>query len=295
MPKNIIAIFLIITSIFCGTTMAALMKLAQFEINVYSAAFLRFFLGLVIIFPYILKSKFRVYRTNNFKIHLVRSCLNLPAMLLGFAALTMVPFEKISALHFIVPFIVTILAVIFLKEKIYIYRISALIIGFIGMLIILRPGIIDISLGIQMTLFSSFLWAVVIIITKKLTKDDSAITILTYQYTFMSISSFFIVLFFWQIPSLNTFLIIFLAALCGSILHISLNHSYKLVDVSLTQPYSFVGLIFASIYGYFIFGEFPDLFTWLGAFVIFIGIFIITYREVMLNKDYVRNKLNINT
>tara|TARA_Y100000590_G_C15599066_1_gene969259 strand:- start:113 stop:763 length:651 start_codon:yes stop_codon:yes gene_type:complete len=216
-------------------------------------------------------------------------------MLLGFAALTMVPFEKISALHFIVPFIVTILAVIFLKEKIYIYRISALIIGFIGMLIILRPGIIDISLGIQMTLFSSFLWAVVIIITKKLTKDDSAITILTYQYTFMSIASLFIVLFFWQTPSINTFLIIFLAALCGSILHIALNQSYKLVDVSLTQPYSFVGLIFASIYGYFIFGEFPDLFTWLGAFVIFIGIFIITYREVMLNKDYVKNKLNINT
>ena len=294
MPKNIIAIFLIIISIFCGTTMAALMKLAQFEINVYTAAFLRFFLGLVIIFPYILKSKFKVYKTNNFKFHLVRSCLNLPAMLLGFAALTMVPFEKISALHFIVPFIVTILAVIFLKEKIYIYRISALIIGFIGMLIILRPGIIDISLGIQMTLFSSFLWAVVIIITKKLTKDDSAITILTYQYTFMSISSLFIVLFFWQTPSLNTFLIIFLAALCGSILHIALNQSYKLVDVSLTQPYSFVGLIFASIYGYFIFGEFPDLFTWLGAFVIFVGIFIITYREVKLNKDYVRNKLNIN-
>jgi len=215
-------------------------------------------------------------------------------MLLGFAALTMVPFEKISALHFIVPFIVTILAVIFLKEKIYIYRISALIIGFIGMLIILRPGIISISLGIQMTLFSSFLWAVVIIITKKLTKDDSAITILTYQYTFMSICSFFIVLLYWETPSISTFFIIFLAALCGSILHIALNHSYKLVDVSLTQPYSFLGLIFASIYGYFIFGEFPDLFTWLGALVIFIGIFIITYRELILNKNYVRDKLNIN-
>ena len=215
-------------------------------------------------------------------------------MLLGFAALTMVPFEKISALHFIVPFIVTILAVIFLKEKIYIYRISALIIGFIGMLIILRPGIISISLGIQMTLFSSFLWAVVIIITKKLTKDDSAITILTYQYTFMSICSLFIVLFYWETPSISTFFIIFLAALCGSILHIALNHSYKLVDVSLTQPYSFLGLIFASIYGYFIFGEFPDLFTWLGALLIFIGIFIITYRELILNKNYVRDKLNIN-
>ena len=83
--------------------------------------FFVFFLGLVIITPYILKSKFKVYQTKNFKIHLIRSGLNLPAMLLGFAALTMVPFEKISALHFIVPFIVTILAVIFLKEKIRLY------------------------------------------------------------------------------------------------------------------------------------------------------------------------------
>ena len=115
------AILLIIISIFFGTTMAALMKLAQTDLNVYSVGFLRFFLGLVIITPYILKSKFKVYQTKNFKIHLIRSGLNLPAMLLGFAALTMVPFEKISALHFIVPFIVTILAVIFLKEKIRLY------------------------------------------------------------------------------------------------------------------------------------------------------------------------------
>ena len=121
MSKNMFAILLIIISIFFGTTMAALMKLAQTDLNVYSVGFLRFFLGLVIITPYILKSKFKVYQTKNFKIHLIRSGLNLPAMLLGFAALTMVPFEKISALHFIVPFIITILAVIFLKEKIRLY------------------------------------------------------------------------------------------------------------------------------------------------------------------------------
>ena len=295
MSKNIIAIILIFISIFFGTTMGALMKLAQNDLNVYTAGFLRFFLGFLIVLPYILKTKFKVYQTPNLKIHLIRSSLNLPAMLLGFAALSLVPLEKISALHFIVPFIVTILAVVFLKEKIRYYRISALITCFIGMLIILRPGIIDISIGIQMTLISSFIWAVVIIITKKLTKDDSSITILTYQYTFMTILSFFTVILFWQTPSLISFFYLLLAAISGTILHIALNHAYKLVDVSMTQPFSFVGLIIASLYGYFIFDEKPDLYTWIGALIIFVGVTLITIREIKLNKDLIKSKININS
>tara|TARA_B100000902_G_scaffold145216_1_gene142442 strand:+ start:55 stop:942 length:888 start_codon:yes stop_codon:yes gene_type:complete len=292
--KNTFAVLLIFLSIFFGTTMGTLMKLAQNDLNVYTAGFFRFFLGFLIILPYILKTKFSVYNTPNFKIHLIRSCLNLPAMLLGFAALAMIPFEKVSALHFVVPFFVTILAVIFLKEKIKFYRIAALIIGFLGMLVILRPGIIDISIGIQMTLLSSFIWAVVIIITKKLTKDDSAITILTYQYTFMTVLSFFIVIFFWQTPSLISFIYILSAAFSGSIFHIIINHTYKLVDVSMTQPFSFLGLLLASFYGYFIFDEKPDLYTWLGAIIIFIGVLVITLRELKLNKNINDNKFNIN-
>ena len=295
MPKNLFAILLILISVFFGSTMGAFMKLAQTDLNVYTAGFLRFFLGLIIITPYILKSKFKVYKTKNFKVHLIRASLNLPAMLLGFAALTIVPFEKISALHFIVPFIVTILAVIFLKEKIHLYRISALFIGFIGMLVILRPGIIDVSIGIQMALLSSFIWAIVIVITKKLTESDSAITILTYQYTFMTFLSFVLVLFFWSIPSLSSLIYIFLAACSGTILHIALNHAYKLVDVSMTQPFSFLGLVVASLYGYFLFDENPDMFTWIGSLIIFIGVTLIAYREIKLNKDLVRNKLNINS
>jgi len=294
-PKNLFAILLILISVFFGSTMGALMKLAQTDLNVYTAGFFRFFLGLIIITPYILKSKFKVYKTKNFKVHLIRASLNLPAMLLGFAALTIVPFEKISALHFIVPFIVTILAVIFLKEKIHLYRISALFIGFIGMLVILRPGIIDVSIGIQMALLSSFIWAIVIVITKKLTESDSAITILTYQYTFMTFLSFIVVLFFWSIPSLSSLIYIFLAACSGTILHIALNHAYKLVDVSMTQPFSFLGLVVASLYGYFLFDENPDMFTWIGSLIIFIGVTLIAYREIKLNKDLVRNKLNINS
>ena len=293
MPNNKIAIFLIIISVFFGTLMLTFLKLAQEEVNVYVAGFFRFILGLIIISPYIVKTKFTVFKTSHFKKHFVRSVLNLPAMLLYFSTLVMLPIEKVTAISFVAPLIVTVLAVLFLGEKIYIYRTLALILGFSGMLIILRPGFIDISIGVYMALFSSFLWSVVIIITKKISKEDSSITILSYQSVFMSIFSFIIVLFFWETPSSKTFFFLFLAALSGTILHLALNHAYKLVDVSMTQPYSFLSLIFASIIGFFVFSEMPELFTWLGASIIFLGVLIISYREMKLGKEIIKKRLNI--
>ena len=293
--NNQFAIFLIIISIIFGTLMGTFIKLAQEELNVFTTGFLRFFFGFLIITPYILKTKFEVFSTKNLKIHILRSALNLPAMLLGFAALAMLPLEKMTAIHFIVPIIVTILAVIFLKEKIYLYRSIALVMGFLGMLIILRPGIIDISIGIYMALISSLIWSVVIILTKKVSKDDSAITILSHQYVYMSIFSFPLVIYFWDQPSLKTIIFILCAAMSGTILHIALNHAYKLVDVTMTQPYSFLGLVVSSIIGYFVFSDKPDFYTWLGASVIFCGVLLISYRELQLNKEITRKRLNINS
>jgi len=293
--NNQFAIFLIIISIIFGTLMGTFIKLAQEELNVFTTGFLRFFFGFLIITPYILKTKFKVFNTKNLKIHIVRSALNLPAMLLGFAALAMLPLEKMTAIHFIVPIIVTILAVIFLKEKIYLYRSIALVMGFLGMLIILRPGIIDISIGIYMALISSLIWSVVIILTKKVSKDDSAITILSHQYVYMSLFSFPLVIYFWDQPSLKTIIFILCAAMSGTILHIALNHAYKLVDVTMTQPYSFLGLVVSSIIGYFVFSDKPDFYTWLGASVIFCGVLLISYRELQLNKEITRKRLNINS
>jgi|TARA_Y100000814_G_scaffold9039_1_gene7525 drug/metabolite transporter (DMT)-like permease len=275
--------------------MGTFIKLAQEELNVFTTGFLRFFFGFLIIIPYILKTKFEVFSTKNLKIHILRSALNLPAMLLGFAALAMLPLEKMTAIHFIVPIIVTILAVIFLKEKIYLYRSIALVMGFLGMLIILRPGIIDISIGIYMALISSLIWSVVIILTKKVSKDDSAITILSHQYVYMSLFSFPLVIYFWDQPSLKTIIFILCAAMSGTILHIALNHAYKLVDVTMTQPYSFLGLVVSSIIGYFVFSDKPDFYTWLGASVIFCGVLLISYRELQLNKEITRKRLNINS
>ena len=293
MSNNKLAIFLIITSVFFGTVMLSFLKIAQEDVNVYVAGFFRFFLGLVIILPYIIKNKDAVLKTTHLKQHFLRAILGLPAMLIYFSALVLLPIEKLTAISFVVPLIVTILAVFFLGEKIYIYRTLALILGFSGMLVIIRPGFVDISIGVYMVLFSALLWSINIIITKKISKDDSAITILAYQSIFMSLLSFFIVLFFWEMPSLKTFIYLILAAMCGTVLHLTLNHAFKLVDVSMTQPYSFLNLIFASIIGYFVFDEMPDLYTWIGALIIFTGVLIISYREMKLDKEIIRKRVDI--
>ena len=293
MSNKKLAIFLIVISVFFGTVMLSFLKIAQEDVNVYVAGFFRFFLGLVIILPYIIKNKDAVLKTSHLKQHFLRAILGLPAMLIYFSALVLLPIEKLTAISFVVPLIVTILAVFFLGEKIYIYRTLALILGFSGMLVIIRPGFVDISIGVYMVLFSALLWSVNIIITKKISKDDSAITILAYQSIFMSLLSFFIVLFFWEMPSLKTFIYLILAAMCGTVLHLTLNHAFKLVDVSMTQPYSFLNLVFASIIGYFVFDEIPDLYTWIGALIIFTGVLIISYREMKLDKDIIRKRVDI--
>ena len=283
---------LIILSVFFSAALSVLIKLAQQDTNVFTAAFLRFFFGMIVLSPIFIKTKLTVFKTTHLKTHILRVVLNYPSMLLFFYAINFVSIEKANSLTFIVPFIATILAVIFLKEKIYFYRIFALILGFIGMLIVIRPGIIEVSFGVYMILTSSFLWAVMIIITKKLSRDDSSITILSYQYLLMFIISFVVAIFNWQSPSIKTIFYLFLAGFSGTIFHLTLYQAYKLVDVSLVQPYSFLVLVFASIMGYFVFGEIPDIYTWIGTGVIFIGVIIISVREMQINKNIVRKNLN---
>ena len=293
MNKKLLAILLFVTATFFGTLMGVFMRLAQSDINVFTASFLRFGIGFVIILPYLFYSKFNVYKTNNIKLHFIRGIINVPTMYVGFAALMFIPLEQIQALHFVVPLIVTFLAVFFFKEKIRFVRISALIIGLIGMLVMLRPGIIEMNIGVYMVLFSSLVWSFIIIITKFLSKNDSPITILTYQYSLVTFFSFFIVIFFWEMPSSIIFLYTFLAALSGTVLHLALIYSYKLVDLTLIQPFTFLSLIWASLFGYYIFGEEPDIFTWLGAIIIFSGVLIIFYRESYLKKDIAKESLPI--
>ena len=291
MSKNIKAVGLALIASFCAVLMSVFLKLGQQDSNVFTVGFMRFFFGFLMILPFILKSRFKIYNTTNLKLHITRSIINVPMMILGFAALMYIPLEQIKAIGFLSPILVVILSVIFLKERIYLIRTFSLILGFIGTLIILRPGIIEINIGVYMVLLSGLFWSTVIIITKFMSKEDSAMTILTYQYTFVSVFTLPLALIYWSNPSIMSIFYSFLAAIVGTILHLCINNSYKLADLSIIQPVWFTQLIFASLFGFMIFGTLPDLFTWIGAILVFISVLIITYRENYLKKDIAKNSI----
>ena len=290
MNNNIKAILLTVSGSFFAVLMESLIRSAQYDSNVYTIGFLRFLFGLIIIFPYLIKKKFIPYKTKNFKFYFIRGLFNLPMMILGFGALVYVPFEQFKALHFLSPIIVVLLSFIIFREKIYMYRILALVIGFIGMLIIVRPGIVDFNIGTIMILISLTFWSLIIIVSKFVSKDDSPITMVTYQYTLMTIFALPLAIYFWQMPSLQSLIFVFIGAISGTILHLSLALSYKYAELSVTQPVWFSGLIFGSAFGFFVFNETPDVWTWIGGIVVFSSVLLITYNE--RGKDF-KNTKNI--
>ena len=288
MNNNIKSILLTVSGSFFAVLMESLIRSAQYDSNVYTIGFLRFFFGLIIIFPYLIKKKFIPYKTKNFKFYFIRGLFNLPMMILGFGALVYVPFEQFKALHFLSPIIVVLLSFIIFREKVYMYRILALVIGFIGMLIIVRPGIVDFNIGTIMILISLTFWSLIIIVSKFVSKDDSPITMVTYQYTLMTIFALPLAIYFWQMPSLQSLIFVFIGAISGTILHLSLALSYKYAELSVTQPVWFSGLIFGSAFGFFVFNETPDVWTWIGGIVVFSSVLLITYNE--RSKDFKKTK-----
>tara|TARA_A100001234_G_C12627448_1_gene386751 strand:- start:856 stop:1743 length:888 start_codon:yes stop_codon:yes gene_type:complete len=290
MNNNIKAVLLTISASFFAVLMEALIKAAQYDSNVYTIGFFRFFFGFLIILPYLVIKKFNTYKTKNLKFYIIRGAFNIPVMILGFGALVYVPLEQFKAMHFLSPIIVVLLSFIIFREQIYRFRIFALIIGFLGMLIIVRPGYVDFNIGTIMILVSLTFWSFIIILSKFVSKDDSPITMVTYQYTLMTIFAFPLAIYFWQMPSLISILLVFIAAASGTILHLCLGLAYKYADLSVTQPIWFTGLIFGSGFGYFVFNEIPDFWTWIGGIVVFSSVLVITYFEK--NKEE-KNKKNI--
>ena len=292
MNNNIKAILLTLSASFFAVLMEALIRAAQYDSNVFTIGFLRFFFGLLIIFPYLVKNRFTTFKTKNLKFYIVRGLFNIPVMILGFGALVYIPFEQFKAMNFLSPIIVVLLSFFIFREKIFKYRILALVIGFLGTIIIIRPGYVEFNIGTIMVLVSLLFWSFIIILSKYVSKNDSPITMVSYQYTLMTFFALPLAIYFWETPSLSSILYVFIGAISGTILHLCLGLAYKYADLSVTQPIWFSGLIFGSAFGYFLFKEIPDLWTWIGGIVVFSSVLIITYNE--RSKEEKKNKNIIN-
>ena len=280
--------FIVVALTLIGTLTAALMasgvKYLSNDLNPFTICFFRCLIGLIIVLPFIIKNKFKAIKSKNIKLQFYRSFINVISMITWFSAIGIMHLEKATALGFTTPLFTTILAVIILREVIRAHRITALFIGFLGVLIIIRPGYLPIESGTLLMLIASFSFSIVLIMVKKLSDIDSSLTIIFYHLLFMTPLTFIIAIFFWEGINFSQFFIFVLMGSAGLISHWCLAQAFKLSDTTFIMPFQFTKLIWASFIGYVIFAESPDKWTWFGGIVIFSSVIYITYREAFIKQ-----------
>ena len=282
--KYLYVVFLATSATMFGALMASSVKFLTADLHPIIICFYRCLMGLIIISPLMIKNNFKALKSNNFKLQFSRSIINVFSMICWFSAIGLMHFEKAAALGFSTPLFTTILAIILLKEKIRFHRTAALIIGFIGIIVIIRPGYVPLELGAGLLLLSAFTFSFVLIIVKKLSSIDDSQTIIFYHLLFSTPIFFILSLFYWQDINLNQLLIFCFMGATGLLSHWCLAQAFKLSDTTFVMPLQFTKLIWASLIGLFIFSEQPDMWTWFGAIVIFISVVYITYREAFKKK-----------
>ena len=286
MKKNklISVALLAIGATLFGSFMGAGVKFLSDDLHPITICFYRCLMGLIIITPFVAKNNFQALQTDNMRLQIFRALINIISMICWFSAIGMMHFEKATALGFTTPLFTTVLAVLILGEVIRFHRTAALLLGFIGILIIIRPGYMPFEFGTILMLVASFSFSFVLIFVKKLSATDSSLTIIFYHLLYMTPAFFILSLFYWENISLNQLIIFSLMGASGLLSHWCLAQAFKMSDTTFVMPLQFTKLIWASLIGLFIFSEQPDIWTWIGGIVIFISVVYITYREAFKKK-----------
>lgn len=209
-------------------------------------------------------------------------------MFCWFAALTMIPLAQMTAITFTIPLYLTVLAMIFLGEKIFAYRWTALGIGFAGVLIIVAP---ELSLGdgnilgIGISLMAAVLAAFALLFLRRMSGEEHALTITFYFFVTSTTMAVCTLLFSrWPWPTPTQWLLLLMTGLFGVLGQLFMSYSYRYAEASLTAPLDYVNMLVAIAVGYYFFGEIPHLSTWIGAPLVIASGGIILWRE------YVRHR-----
>ena len=287
---KILVVILSLISTLSAAIMVSGIKILSNDLNPFILAFYRCFFGVIIIVPFLFFQKFNDLKTKNIKLQFLRCSINLYSMISWFIAIGTLQLEKAAAIGFTTPLFTTLLAIILLGEVIRFHRITALIIGFIGILVVIRPGFVTIEPGVLWLLSAALSFSFVIIIVKKLTKQDTSLTTAFYHMLFLTPPTFLISLFYWESISFNHFMILSVVAIAGFITQVTSNQSLKMSDTSFVMPLQFTNLIWLSFIGYALFSELPNLWTWIGGSIIFSAVIYITFRESIVKKDDPKSK-----
>ena len=272
-------ILLMILATILFSIMHASIKHISSGIHPFEVAFFRNLFGLIVIAPWFIKYGIQPLVTKKIKLHFLRSFFNVIAMLTFFYALSVTPLAEVASLAFTAPLFATLLAIIFLREKIGIRRSGAIIVGFIGAAIIVNPDFKNINIGHMCILISASIWSVALIFIKILGRTESSVTITSYMVIFMIPLSAIAASFYWVLPSLNDLLILAVIGIAGTGAQMLLAQALKEEDTGIIMPFDFLKLIWAVLIGYLVFSEIPAINVWIGGIIIFSSTLYVAYRE----------------
>ena len=267
-----------VASVFFSA-MHVLVRYVARDVPPLQIAFLRNIFGVIVFAPLLMSSGLAFLRTKRIGLHAVRGALNAVALLMFFTALSLTPVARVTALSFSAPLFTALLSVVFLGERFRIRRWAAIFVGFAGTLIILRPGMIPADTGSILVVGAALIWAVTMIVIKVLSRTESSFTITAYMNIFLSLFSLGPALWVWVAPPPEMWVWLVAIAVLGTIAQIALSQALKETEPTAVLPFDFLKLVWATLLGMWVFGELPDIITWIGALVVFASGFFIAYRE----------------
>ena len=291
MNNNIFAITLKVFSVLSYVIMDVLIKKLSDDFPTNEIIFFRCLFGLIPVtfMMYVTKSSIKTKKIN---INIYRAVVASLAMLAFFKSFHLLPLAEVSSISFASIMITTILAIYLLKEKVGQRRWIAIFIGFLGILIILRPGTNLFNMNMLLPLLGAAALSIAIIIMKSVLKFDTPPTCSFYMHilvaTIMTISLFFS----FSVPSFKDFLLLFCMGFVGGIAQILATNAYRLCDVSVLSPIDYSSILWAITFGIIFFSDYPDIYVILGSLIIVISTYYIIYRERKLGQKINLNKIN---
>lgn len=278
-PSNLRGIAYMLAATLLFTVMGVTARYVSADIHPFEVVFFRVAFGFVLLVPLIASHGLKHFRTRRFGLHFARAAGHVTEMMIYFTGLVMIQYAQVQALTFTTPLFATLLAVLILREPINAWRLAALGVGFIGAMLVIRPGVVPLQTGSVLILVSALGWAGVILIVKRLTRTDSSITITAWMIVLMSPMALVPALFVWVWPTWPQLGWLALTGIAGTLGQLAVTQAFRVADTTAVLPFDFTKLIWAALLGYLVFDEIPTVWTWIGGLVIFAGGFYIALRE----------------
>ena len=266
---NLRGVLLMLIATICFSLMHALIRHMSTQLHPFELAFFRNLFGLLVVMPWFVRYGLRPLKTKRLGLHGLRAGINVMAMLMFFYALSVTPLADVAALSFTAPIFATVLAIVVLKEVVGRRRWAAILFGFCGTLVLLRPGFEMVSQGQILVVVSASFWACALIVIKILGRTESSVTITTYLILLMAPLSAIPAAMVWRTPTVEQLSLMALMGVLGTFGQLLMTQALKEGDTNVVMPLDFLKMIWAVLLGFFIFGEVPGIFTWLGGAMIF--------------------------